>query len=129
MNKLITRVLSILSGILIVGGTLLGYLSKKRMGVQRSLMFRNQKLEEGLLSLRGLSVLTIVATVFFLIVWRQRRLFSSKHKLMWGMSSVSLVMSMVFLKTSSYMGAPWIFLGVYLLYVAVSIKMIMQINK
>lgn len=44
MLKFINLTLAILSRLLIIAGLILGYLSKKKMGVLRSMIYRNEKL-------------------------------------------------------------------------------------
>ncbi len=103
------------SAFLIGGGVLLGYLSKKKMGVLRSLTYRNMKFEALILSPQG-PILMLAAClslwVVSLILKKKGQLHLSNGRAFYLMIINSgMLMSYFYYKFSTFMGGPWIFMG------------------
>ncbi len=124
MKKVIDRVLKIVSAILLLGGVTLGFLSYKYMGVQRSLYYRNEMLQDKLFDFYGVSSLLLVGGLFFWTVWRKKEKLSSVDLAVFRVSVGFLLLCALLYTMTSFMGAPWILLGGYIYYVSVSIEIV-----
>lgn len=116
----------ILSWLLMLGGTVLGYLASKRMGVMRSLTHRNLIIEQDILSVRGIVVLLAVGMYFFLAVTRKIKSLPIKRQSAWINSTLILGAAAVFYWLSDFMGTPLILIGAYLYYLAMSLNIIYE---
>ncbi len=114
-KKAISFLLTGVGVILISGGALLGHLATKRMGVLRSLYYRNMILENTLLSTLGESLIIIALAIAYGVFYKHR--IKPGHTSSKGdISSVLLINSLtlvayMYYKMSAFMGAPWILLG------------------
>ncbi len=115
------RILTGLGLLVIIAGSILGYLADKRMGVQRSLIYRNAKLMEGILSPMGLALIlvAVLGTSLWLVLFlRKRNRFAlSSMKTLGVFGSVLVLMALTgALSFTNFMGTPWMLLGAIPLY-------------
>lgn len=68
MKKIFDKVLKTLSAILLLGGTIVGFLATRYMGVQRSLYFRNSQLQDFLLDTTGLLGLGLLGGFYYWLI-------------------------------------------------------------
>ncbi len=114
-KRVISFLLTGVGVMLISGGALLGHLATKRMGVLRSLYYRNMILENTLLSTLGESLIVIALAVAYGVFYKHR--IKSSHASSKGdIGPALLINSLTFVayayyKMSAFMGAPWILLG------------------
>jgi len=124
MKKVIDLLLKLSSAILLIGGTVLGILATKKMGVQRSLIYRNSMLEETLFDFYGVSSLLVVGAFFFWSIWRKKDNLTPVDLAVFRVSVGFLLLCSLLYIMTPFLGAPWIFLGAYLYYVGVSIDIV-----
>lgn len=131
--RIIMIFIQAVSAFLIGGGALLGYLSKKKMGVLRSLTYRNMKLEAmvltqaGCLILIGVGILLLAMVTLF--VYRGKLKVYSGTVLYLVLVNCGMLLSFFYYKTSSFMGGPWIFLGFAILSIGSGALAAIKVNR
>lgn len=124
MKKVIDKVLKTASALLLVGGTVIGFLATRYMGVQRSLYYRNTQLRENLLDTKGILALLILGGFYFWIIWRDKERLTPVQLSVFRVAAGFLAVTVLIYMMTSFMGAPWIMLGAYLYFIAVCVETI-----
>lgn len=124
MKKILAKLLGFLSAALILGGAVLGFLATKKMGVQRSLYYRNMQLEEILLDVKGILALALVGGFYFWLIWKDKDRLTPVQLSVFRVAAGFLVLTVLIYFMTSFMGAPWIMLGAYVYFMSVCVDTI-----
>ncbi len=126
MKKIFDKVLKTLSAILLLGGTIVGFLATRYMGVQRSLYFRNSQLQDFLLDTTGLLGLGLLGGFYYWLIKKDVDRLTSVQLSVFRVAAGFLVLTVLLYMMTSFMGAPWIMLGAYVYFIAVCVEIINQ---
>ncbi|WP_430886490.1 hypothetical protein [Fusibacter sp. JL216-2] len=124
MKKIVDKALKVLSLVLLIGGTVLGFLATKKMGVQRSLYYRNTQLEAFFFDTKGLIGLIVLGGFYFWIIWKDKDRLNPVELAVFRVAAGFLVLTILLYVMTSFMGAPWIMLGAYAYFISVCVETI-----
>jgi len=122
MKKLVLILLRIASVVFLLGGIVLGFLAKYKMGVQRSMVFRNGQLYELLLNPTGVLAFAIIGGFYFWLIWKDQQILTQVQLSVFRVAAGFLVVTIAIQLMTSFLGAPWIMLGAYAYFMSVCVE-------
>lgn len=125
--KWINKILRILSRLFVVSGLILSYLATKKMGVLRSMLYRNQKLLDTILAPIMLKI--YVVCIVFMFIWiiykiLNRHEYTFKETYILFLTGTVAMGTIYLLQDNLKVGLPLVFIGILLGLVESFIKLI-----
>jgi len=127
MLKWINIIFAVFSRLFVVAGLIVGFLARKRMGVLRSMVYRNQKLFNTVLSpimLRIYVVGIVLIGVWIVYKIAGKHVYTIKQTYMLFIMGVVSIGTIYFLEGTSQVGLPLAVIGILLGFVELLIKLI-----
>lgn len=126
MKKIVLFLLRVTSFIFLLGGGILGFLANSKMGVQRSMVFRNGQLYDLVLNPTGVLAFAILGGFYFWLIWKDQQILPQVQLSVFRVATGFLLITIVFQLMTSFLGAPWIMLGAYAYFMSVCVEILGQ---
>lgn len=122
MKKVVLLLLRVTSVVCLLGGVVLGFLARYKMGVQRSMVFRNGQLYDMVLNPTGVLAFAILGGFYFWLIWKDKDILTQVQLSVFRVAAGFLVLAIALHLMTSFLGTPWIMLGAYAYFMSVCVE-------
>ena len=126
MKKIVVFLLKATSVVFLLGGVILGFLANSKMGVQRSMIFRNGQLYDLVLNPTGVLAFAILGGFYFWLIWKDQQILTQVELSVFRVAAGFLLVTIAVQLMTSFLGAPWIMLGAYAYFMSVCVETLGQ---